>query len=392
MSELLDFAVDLHAEYRGSTTPTYRKQHGQVFTPPEVARFMASLFGTFPERCRLLDPGAGPGALSAAVCERVLRLRSPRRLELHAFETEPALAQLLKRNLENCRRRLSDAGHSLCYTIHEEDFISATASYLDRRLLFDKPSISDDFDGVMMNPPYFKVRKDSATAKLMARIVHGQPNAYAFFLTLAARLLKQNGELVAITPRSFCNGLYFRGFRRWFFQRMALDHIHLFESRTDAFKNSNVLQESVITKSHRVGHQTTTTSITGSYGKTIHRGQGVAELPTAEVLDNSRGEYLVKIPVTEDDRKVMRLVESLPERFEETGLRISTGPVVTFRATDLLLWRKTGTRLYPSCCLRMSSRSIQSGQLSASSTPWRLLTVRLPENESCFCLPETTFC
>ncbi len=347
MSRLLDLAADLHAEYVGNTTREHRKQNGQVFTPPEVARFMASLLDTFPEEFRLLDPGAGAGSLTVAVCQRVLHLGAPRKMEFHVFETEPALAQLLRRNLEDCKQRLSDAGHSLSYTIHEEDFIAAASPYLDRQLLFDQPSIRDDFDAVIMNPPYFKVRKDSAAAKLMAKVVHGQPNAYAFFLTLAAQLLKENGTLVAITPRSFCNGLYFRGFRRWFFQRMALDHIHLFESRTDTFKDSGVLQESVITKSHRVGHQTTTTAITSSYGKAIGKEPSIARLPTAAVVDNSRGEYLVKIPVTEEDRKIMRLVESLPTRFDETGLGISTGPVVTFRATELLLWEPNGNSSVP---------------------------------------------
>ena len=33
----------------------------------------------------------------------------------------------------------------------------------------------------------------------------------------------------------------------------------------------------------------------------------------------------------------MRLVESFPLRFSETGLRISTGPVVLFRAAEYLL-------------------------------------------------------
>ena len=347
MPDLVDSAVDIYAEYAEGTTSEYRKQHGQIFTPPEVARFMTSLFGRLPRELRVLDPGAGTGTLSAAVCERVLRLRAPRALELHLFETDPKLVQLLRRNLENCRKKLSDAGHLLSYTIHNEDFISATSSYLGQRQLFDEPAVRDDFDCVIMNPPYFKVRKDSAAAKLMSRVVHGQPNAYAFFLTLAARLLRENGELVAITPRSFCNGLYFRGFRKWFFQRMALDHIHLFESRTDTFKDSNVLQESVITKSHCVGKQPTTTTITGSYGRTIDVEQHAAELPTSEVVDNSQGDYLVKIPVTEDERRIMRLIEGLPERFEDTGLCISTGPVVTFRATDLLVWEDNGKSTVP---------------------------------------------
>ncbi len=347
MSDLLQYVRRLQTRYLQSTTPKHQKQHGQVFTPPEVAEFMASLFSGFPKTFRLLDPGAGAGCLSAAVCGRVVRLRSPRKIELHLFETEPALAQLLKSNMENCKRTLSDSGHSLTYTIHREDFISAASPYLDEQLPFEKPSVPDGFDGVIMNPPYFKVRKDSPHARLMQRVVHGQPNAYAFFLTLAARLLRDDGELVAITPRSFCNGLYFRGFRAWFFQRMALDHIHLFESRTEAFKESDVLQESVITKSHRLGKPTNTTSLTSSFGKKIRGGQPVVELPTRDIIDNSCGEHLVKIPVAEDDREIMRLVEALPQRFEETGLRISTGPVVTFRATELLLREQNGEAAVP---------------------------------------------
>ncbi|QLE42935.1 hypothetical protein FD723_22485 [Nostoc sp. C052] len=37
--------------------------------------------------------------------------------------------------------------------------------------------------------------------------------------------------------RSFCNGPYFRDFRRMFLEMMALDQIHLFESRQEAFSD-----------------------------------------------------------------------------------------------------------------------------------------------------------
>jgi adenine-specific DNA-methyltransferase len=115
-----------------------------------------------------------------------------------------------------------------------------------------------------MNPPYFKVSKASPYARVMDDVVHGQPNIYAFFLAAGAQMLRPGGEMVAITPRSFCNGLYFRGFRHWFFDRMALDHIHLFESRTETFRD--VLQESLITASHRLGRQSSTVTVTTSYG------------------------------------------------------------------------------------------------------------------------------
>ena len=63
--------------------------------------------------------------------------------------------------------------------------------------------------------------------RAFAEIVHGQPNVYALFMAAAVELLKHGGELIAITPRSFCNGLYFREFRRWLLARMSLRHIHL---------------------------------------------------------------------------------------------------------------------------------------------------------------------
>jgi adenine-specific DNA-methyltransferase len=347
MHQLAEYAVRLQSEYIARTTSAHRKECGQVFTPPEIARFMANLFSTVPRRFRLLDPGAGAGSLTVAVCERVLRLRSPRRLEIHLFEPEPDLAEALRRNMEHCARVLGGAGHGLTFTIQQEDFIAAASPHLNGQATLFGPTVPDKFDGVIMNPPYFKVRKDSEHARLMERVVHGQPNAYAFFLALAARLLAPDGELVAVTPRSFCNGLYFRGFRRWFFKRMSLEHVHLFESRTEAFKEAEVLQESVITKSHKLGQPVRIVTITGSYGKDIPKHLKGQELPHAEIVDNSCGECLVKIPVTDDDCKIMRLVEALPCRFEQTGLRISTGPVVTFRATDLVLQQRDGESVVP---------------------------------------------
>jgi len=334
---MLNHALELQHRFENSVTGKHRKERAQVFTPPEVARFMAGLFGTIRSQYVLLDPGAGVGMLTAAFCERVGKLRSPRAVTAHVFENDLQLTPFLKQNLDNCKRVLSAAGHAFSYVLHAEDFIPATCQGLNGRRLFDEPSFSVECDGVIMNPPYFKLRKDSLHARLMEKIVHGQPNIYAFFMALAAGLLKQNGELVAITPRSFCNGLYFRGFRRWYFEQVALDHIHIFESRTETFKHANVLQESIITKVHRRGAPGPTITVTTSFGAEVTNGLQRAEVPASDIIDNSSGDYLVRIPQGEDEREIMRLVESLPLRFCETGLRISTGPVVLFRATGYLL-------------------------------------------------------
>ncbi len=66
-----------------------RSKMGQFFTPPLVARFMASLFGDSVEEIRLLDAGAGVRLLTAAfvkeICQRDAR---PRDISVIACELE----------------------------------------------------------------------------------------------------------------------------------------------------------------------------------------------------------------------------------------------------------------------------------------------------------------
>ncbi|HUT10526.1 MAG TPA: Eco57I restriction-modification methylase domain-containing protein [Thermoguttaceae bacterium] len=337
MVDLLSYTTELQKRHENSTSALYRRQAGQVFTPVEIARFMAGLLSHFPAEYRLLDAGAGLGVLTAAVCERFFALRSPRHIEVHVFENEPKAIPLLEQNLEHCRKALEDAGHALNYVIHDKDFIIATASSLDAQRTLDGNDLRSTFDAAIMNPPYFKVRKTSAHAKLMSKVVHGQPNVYAFFLALGAQLLKEGAELVAITPRSYCNGLYFRGFRKWFLQRMALDHLHLFESRTAPFKSADVLQESVITKGHRLGNRSATVRISTSHGPNLDEDPEGFDVASDRVIDDSCGESVLRIPTSNEDGRIMELVESFPCRFSELGLCISTGPIVMFRATEFLL-------------------------------------------------------
>ena len=61
-------------------------------------------------------------------------------------------------------------------------------------------------------------------------------NLYTGFLAVALGLLEPGGELVAIVPRSFCNGAYYQPFRAWMRERAALTHLHLFESQTEGVR------------------------------------------------------------------------------------------------------------------------------------------------------------
>lgn len=328
---LVSAALELQEQHESSTPRSHSKTHGQFFTPPSVASFMASLL-TIPAReFRVLDAGAGSGILSAAVCDRVVRLRSPRSVHLVLYETDATVLGSLKQCLERCRRELAKAGHLLTAELHEQDFVLSAGT---QGSLFAERA-ARAFDAVIMNPPYFKLSKDSQYSKAMSEVVHGQPNIYALFMALGADLLKPDGTLVAITPRSFCNGPYFRGFRRWFFQRMSLEHVHLFESRTDTFRHAKVLQESVITLTRR-GRQTNKVAVTTSKGQSLSPRPKARVLPAAQVLDDSASEMVLRIPEAPEDSSVIALVEGWHRRFQDLGLRVSTGPVVAFRARPFL--------------------------------------------------------
>jgi len=163
----------------------------------------------------------------------------------------------------------------------------------------------------------------------MAAVVHGQPNIYCLFLALAAKLLQQDGHLVAITPRSFCNGLYFREFRRWFFSHVALSHVHLFESRTTTFREAKVLQENVIALCRRTGRWLDSVKVTTSHGRDF---PDISEqcVPTSTVMQDTSKEMFVCIPKTPEDAAIIGYAERWPMCFKDIGLRISTGPVVMF--------------------------------------------------------------
>src|SRR5690606_31276047 len=66
------------------------------------------------------------------------------------------------------------------------------------------------------------------------------------FVAVAIRLIKPGGQLVAIIPRSFANGPYFRSFRADFLRTMSLRRLHVYGARNSAFGGDDVLQENVI--------------------------------------------------------------------------------------------------------------------------------------------------
>lgn len=320
------------ARHMAATADKERKAIAQIFTPASVARFMAGRMSRIGDEFTFIDAGAGVGVLAAAMCERIAGLPKPRRVVAELYETDPAVLPTLRRTIAECRKALAAHGHHLNATIIEEDFVLRRPA----ASLYAPAPRTGYADVVIMNPPYAKLAKDSPQARAFAEIVHGQPNVYALFMAAAVELLRPGGELVAITPRSFCNGLYFREFRRWLLARVSLRHVHLFESRRATFKDSEVLQESIITVATKQNVQAAEVLLSVSHGAELDEAKPWP-LSASTIIDDPAGDCVIRLPAEPIDLEIMRVVESWSGSFAERGLRISTGPVVTFRATEYLL-------------------------------------------------------
>jgi len=300
---------------------------GQFFTPSSIARFMADLFDSCAERdCYLLDAGAGIGSLSVAFLDRWKNGDIPfRHVEVDAFELDSHLLPYLSGTLEEYARQ-----HGVVINIKNADFIEIAAKWISGDLLTDSPK---QYTHAIMNPPYKKIRSDSDHRLALRRAGIETVNLYSAFVALALSLLKDGGQIVAIIPRSFCNGPYYRSFRDYILARSAIRNIHLFESRSKAFKDDDVLQENIIIRLERGGKQkavTITTSTDDKFDDLVSYS-----CPFHRVMLPNDPERIIHVPTSPGDSFIEQSL-AIRCKLRDIGIEISTGPVVDFRMKKYL--------------------------------------------------------
>ncbi|MGH9718940.1 MAG: Eco57I restriction-modification methylase domain-containing protein [Bryobacteraceae bacterium] len=297
--------------------PQRKAELAQFMTPASVASFMASLFSVKKGSVRLLDAGAGVGSLTDAFISRW----GGHGVSVAAYEIDKTLIAYLQDTLS----RLGSGSFEA--TIIDRDFIQ-DAVY--RITLGTK---GQGFTHAILNPPYKKISSKSIHRALLHAVGLETVNLYTAFVGLAIQLMAKGGEIVAIIPRSFCNGLYYKPFREWALERSSIEHIHLFHSRTSAFNDDEVLQENVIVKFVTGKTQgrvmITTSSDTGFKDLQSH------EYPFSEIVLDSGDQKFIHVPVSPAHTGLNR-VPLAARSLEEIGLEVSTGPVVDFRLKKFL--------------------------------------------------------
>lgn len=293
----------------------------QYFTPPVVASYMASMFDDPLEgaKIRLLDPGAGEGVLGIAAIEK---FKKQHRVDAYFVEIDPETSETLNNNLVLNYKDDSD----VAYVVKQADYIGKAVEWY---------SLVERFTHVIINPPYSKLRTNSKGATKLRQNNVFVTNIYAAFIWLSVKLLEPSGELVAIVPRSFCNGPYFLKFREYILQHCSLEKIHVFNARNKTFSGDGVLQENVIIHLKRQ-KQSPTVSISYSTDREFSDLTELSFDADQIILPNDEYKVIHIRSAQPSQEQSMLFVNALVD----TGISVSTGPVVDFRLKDYIFEAK----------------------------------------------------
>jgi len=140
---------------------------------------------------------------------------------------------------------------------------------------------------------------------------------------------------VAITPRSFCNGPYFKKFRAAFLRTMSLKQIHIFESRKKAFGDDDVLQENIIYHAVRGLQKPKFVTISTSEGLDFGKAR-ILSIPYSRVVHPGDRDMFIHLDVDDADTSPVKRIKCFTSSLSKLGLSVSTGRVVDFRAREHL--------------------------------------------------------
>lgn len=307
-----------------------QKLDEQYFTPGFVTNFIArNLINQKRKFYNILDVASGVGNIGAAVSLVISQKGQSSGNQLHAVEIDEDL-------VKECNHLLSFIlkNTSFDYFVYNYDFLS---------FFIELKKKESKFNTVIMNPPYKKLARKSYDAlKLLEYNIEYSPNLYSLMMSCALDLLDDDGELIAIVPRSFCSGALFATFRKKISENFFISYIHLFKSRKKVFSFDGVQQETIIIKIMRKKFKKK--SIVISYGDDF-KSPIVVKRDYSTIIFPKDRQNVIHIPHSEVDETILNEILSYKSSLEDLGLKISTGKVVDFRNEEHLRFDKNKNAL-----------------------------------------------
>ena len=287
---------------------------------------MAGLLEPAGDVLRVVDPGAGAGALMLALVASVIERGAALELSVDLVENDSSALALLETATQAAHLAAEASGLRLSTRIVDGDFCDVV-SWAD----------GSRFDAAILNPPYMKLGSSDPSRRMVKRRHFTDcPNLYAAFIAVAVELLRDDGQLVAITPRSFANGLYFTNFRHYLTDRTSFRRVILFDRRDKVFRSSSVLQETVIFSLRRSGAASGDRVRVETRSDHLSAPHEVHDVPYESVVLPDDTHRFINLPGNADVMEVAQRIAALPADLKSLGLAVSTGPVVDFRSRSFL--------------------------------------------------------
>jgi len=336
--ELLRQAELIRLEASSELDEVKKSQFGQFYTPEPISLYMASLFDNIKGDVKLLDPGCGSGILTAAFVEESLSRNVTTSISCTGYD------------IDEITRTYFEKVNQLCNSNSSLQRVKYNWSFINKDFLLDIAAAKQKkshigFTHVLMNPPYKKIPSNGEHRKALRSLGIETVNLYAGFVATSLLMLQPGGELVAIIPRSFCNGTYYKAFRELILNECAIKHVHLFDSRKNAFSGDKVLQENIII--HIVkGAPQEKVKITSSPMADFHWDRDSNSVTATDktlriveydaIVKPGDPEKFIHIAANDRDQTVIDRLSCFVTPLDELNINISTGAVVGFRLREHL--------------------------------------------------------
>ncbi len=343
--------------YTSLNDPLNLRKFGKVFTPLTIVEYILDSLGYEGEHIigkKVFDPATGCGIFLLAAARRLLSLQHSYQPSgstadifnyLIGFDNDPTSVNMAKANLL-VLAALMDAPFSsrtapkifctdsLDYDRYGSLFEIGQKEVLDIKFL--RGEYRNGFQWIVGNPPYGKVHSSDSRVQHFKDTVYGHANIYGMFIQFALEHLGNSGNFGFIVPKSFSSGLYFKRLRSFLLDTLSIREIVTFESRTEVFSKSNILQETVIllgTKNQAQG--SIVIKGPGNHLDISSTDRVVKALP-GEVILGKEYEHMLCITASRIALDIVNKARSIAAPLENLGLHASTGKFVWNRLKDHL--------------------------------------------------------
>lgn len=220
LSYILENPDVLEVIYDSIVPARYRKNFGQFFTPPAVAKFMADWVLENEGTDTILDPAVGTGIFPSKIIEHLKVKDKIGRPTFCGIDLDPLMlnAAEIKINIANSDKL---------------DIKLISGDFLKTSPLNGVCGITK-FDALICNPPYLKFHGFDREIISLFEKEHGLrlsklTNIFTLFFIHAYYFLKDGGKMVFITPSEFLSTRYGEVLKKFFICNTKIEAFILFD-------------------------------------------------------------------------------------------------------------------------------------------------------------------